>query len=42
MDMAGFRGGDPRAPLLPAPPSAREELQRLLARLDDDVAAIGA
>lgn len=31
MDVAGFRGGSVRAPLLPAPPSAREELARLLA-----------
>lgn len=30
MDVAGFRGGHPRRPLLPAPASAREELQRLL------------
>ena len=31
MDVAGFRGGSTRAPLLPPPPSAREELARLLA-----------
>ena len=30
MDLAGLRGGSPRAPLLPAPPAAREDLQRLL------------
>lgn len=30
MDVAGFRGGFPRRPLLPAPPSARDEMQRLL------------
>jgi 4-hydroxy-2-oxoglutarate aldolase len=30
MDVAGFRGGLPRRPLLPAPPSAREDLKRLL------------
>ena len=33
MDVAGFRGGDPRPPLLPAPASARPELERLLADL---------
>lgn len=31
MDVAGFRGGSVRAPLLPPPPAAREELSRLLA-----------
>ena len=31
MDVAGYRGGDPRPPLLPAPASARPELERLLA-----------
>ena len=30
MDVAGFKGGVPRRPLLPAPASAREELRRLL------------
>ena len=30
MDVAGFRGGFPRRPLVPAPASAREELRRLL------------
>jgi 4-hydroxy-2-oxoglutarate aldolase len=30
MDLAGFRGGLPRAPLLPAPAAAGEELARLL------------
>jgi 4-hydroxy-2-oxoglutarate aldolase len=30
MDLAGFRGGVPRAPLLPAPPVAVDELTRLL------------
>ena len=30
MDVAGFKGGAPRRPLLPAPPAARDELQRLL------------
>ena len=30
MDVAGFRGGSPRAPLLPAPASAREEIRQLL------------
>ncbi len=39
MDLAGWRGGEPRAPLLCAPPGAREELGELLARLDDAVAA---
>ena len=32
MDVAGLRGGFPRRPLLPAPPSARDELQRLLSQ----------
>jgi 4-hydroxy-2-oxoglutarate aldolase len=32
MDLAGKRGGDVRRPLLPAPPSARDELKALLAR----------
>jgi 4-hydroxy-2-oxoglutarate aldolase len=31
MDVAGLRGGAPRLPLLPAPGSARAELQGLLA-----------
>ncbi len=35
MDLAGWRGGAPRAPLLPPPPEARDELRALLARLDD-------
>ena len=30
MDLAGLRGGEVRAPLLPAPPSARDELRPLL------------
>ena len=30
MDVAGFQGGFPRRPLLPAPASARDEMQRLL------------
>jgi 4-hydroxy-2-oxoglutarate aldolase len=33
MDVAGLKGGAPRLPLQPAPASAREELQRLLAGL---------
>ena len=32
MDVAGFKGGAPRRPLLPAPPAARDELQRLLSQ----------
>lgn len=40
MDLAGLRGGDPRAPLLPLPDPARDELRRLLARLDDDLARL--
>lgn len=32
MDVAGFRGGVPRRPLLPAPASARDEMQRLLSQ----------
>jgi 4-hydroxy-2-oxoglutarate aldolase len=31
MDLAGFRGGSVRAPLLPAPPAARAEIADLLA-----------
>jgi 4-hydroxy-2-oxoglutarate aldolase len=34
MDLAGFRGGDVRAPLLPAPAAAREELRALLAKAE--------
>jgi 4-hydroxy-2-oxoglutarate aldolase len=34
MDLAGFRGGAVRAPLLPAPPSARAEIASLLARAE--------
>lgn len=30
MDMTGYRGGDVRGPLRPAPPHAREHLERLL------------
>ena len=30
MDLAGFTGGLPRAPLLPAPPAATDDLARLL------------
>lgn len=40
MDLAGFNGGVPRAPLLPAPATAREELRALLARLDEELAAL--
>lgn len=40
MDLAGFKGGVPRAPLLPAPTTAREELRELLQRLDDDLARL--
>jgi 4-hydroxy-2-oxoglutarate aldolase len=32
MEMAGFRGGLPRSPLLPPPDAVREELRRLLDR----------
>jgi dihydrodipicolinate synthase/N-acetylneuraminate lyase len=32
MDLAGLRGGEVRSPLLPASPSAREEILPLLAR----------
>ena len=32
MDVAGLKGGSPRRPLLPAPASARDELQRLLSQ----------
>ncbi len=38
MDLAGFRGGEVRAPLLPAPDSARDEIRPLLERAE---AAIG-
>jgi 4-hydroxy-2-oxoglutarate aldolase len=37
MDLAGFNGGAPRAPLQPAPVTAAEELRELLARLDADL-----
>jgi 4-hydroxy-2-oxoglutarate aldolase len=30
LELAGFKGGLPRAPLLPAPPAADDELIRLL------------
>lgn len=40
MDLSGWRGGAPRAPLLPAPAAARAELEALLARLDADVGSI--
>ena len=33
MELAGFRAGVPRAPLLPAPPAARAELERMLAEV---------
>jgi 4-hydroxy-2-oxoglutarate aldolase len=33
MDLAGFRGGEPRAPLAPAPAAAIEEIRIALARL---------
>lgn len=33
MDLAGYRGGDVRGPLRPAPPQAREHLGRLLEEL---------
>jgi 4-hydroxy-2-oxoglutarate aldolase len=32
MDVAGFKGGFPRRPLLPAPAVARDEMQRLLSQ----------
>lgn len=34
MDMAGYRGGDVRAPLRPAAPQAREHLRRLMDELE--------
>jgi 4-hydroxy-2-oxoglutarate aldolase len=34
MDLAGLRGGEVRSPLLPASPSAREELRSLLSRAE--------
>jgi 4-hydroxy-2-oxoglutarate aldolase len=34
LDLAGFKGGLPRAPLLPAPPGARAEITRLLAEAE--------
>jgi 4-hydroxy-2-oxoglutarate aldolase len=34
MDLAGFRGGEVRAPLLPAPPSAPDALRPLLERAE--------
>lgn len=33
MDMAGFTGGDPRPPLMPAPPAAREQIRAELDRI---------
>jgi 4-hydroxy-2-oxoglutarate aldolase len=33
MDLAGYRGGEPRAPLAPAPASAIDEIRAALARL---------
>ena len=39
MDVAGYRGGDPRPPLVPAPASARPEIERLLAELRSALAA---
>jgi 4-hydroxy-2-oxoglutarate aldolase len=38
MDAAGFEGGSPRAPLLPAPAAAREQLPALIARAEDALA----
>ena len=32
MDLAGLRGGEVRAPLLPAPGSVRDEIRELLER----------
>jgi len=37
IDLAGLRGGRPRLPLLPPPPSAREDLTRLLAQAESAV-----
>jgi 4-hydroxy-2-oxoglutarate aldolase len=34
MALVGFAGGEPRAPLVPAPPAAIEELRRLLAEVE--------
>lgn len=42
MDLVGWRGGEPRAPLLPAPARARDELRALLTRLDEDLERIDA
>ena len=39
MDVAGYHGGDPRPPLVPAPASARGEIERLLADLRIALAA---
>jgi 4-hydroxy-2-oxoglutarate aldolase len=33
MDLAGYTGGEPRSPLVPAPPAAIEEIRTALARL---------
>jgi dihydrodipicolinate synthase/N-acetylneuraminate lyase len=38
LDLAGYTGGSPRPPLMPAPPAAREELTALLARAQEAVA----
>lgn len=37
MEIAGLKGGHPRRPLLPAPPAAREELQRLLSQVREAI-----
>lgn len=37
MDLAGYAGGDPRAPLRPAPPDAVEQIRAELARLHEFV-----
>ena len=34
MDLAGFRGGPVRAPLLPVKPEVRDELRALLERAE--------
>jgi hypothetical protein len=33
MDLAGYAGGEPRPPLLPAPPQAREQIRAELDRI---------
>jgi 4-hydroxy-2-oxoglutarate aldolase len=42
MDLAGYRGGEPRAPLLPASPAAVEEIREALQRLASETPALAS